>query len=141
MQATKSGYVYIFGNKMYKDSLKKIGYTQKTLEHRIQQLYSGNTSVPQNFDLEYACHVQDCVDAEKKIHKILQSYRHNNKREFFLIRTEIAKNMIHKICEQINATYGIIDFHVIDNNIDKENLFAEISSHYVNDNLVYVTSS
>ena len=87
------GYIYILQNKSFGNNLIKIGKTTREPNIRAEEL-SGASGIPEKFHVSYACQVADCSLAEKEVHHILQSYRSNKKREFFVIVVEIAKKLL-----------------------------------------------
>lgn len=101
----QSGYVYALANKSFKNNVIKIGETSRTPNIRAKEIYNGATGVPEAFDVVYACSVCDCKLAEQRMHELLDSYRVNQKREFFNIPMFVAKKFIKDICVQINAEY------------------------------------
>ncbi len=101
----QSGYVYALTNKSFKNDVIKVGETSRTPNIRAKEIYNGATGVPQAFDVVYACSVCDCKLGEQKIHELLESYRVNQKREFFNIPIVVAKKFIKDICVQVNAEY------------------------------------
>lgn len=94
------GYIYILRNPAHELDLFKIGLTTKSVEERAKQL-SGTPS-PDKFVIINRWSVNDCVLAEKLIHKKLDKYRLNPKREFFKINLEEAIKEISLIIEKIN---------------------------------------
>lgn len=94
------GIVYAISNRSlwlpereYDDELLpiiKIGRTSpphpSALKKRLGQLFTTNIVLP--FDLEYAKAVENCREAESKLHKIFAHTRINPNREFFRIDTE-----------------------------------------------------
>ncbi|ACK67210.1 hypothetical protein PCC8801_3235 [Rippkaea orientalis PCC 8801] len=111
----KEGYIYILENQSLKDNLIKIGRTTKEPEVRAKELYT--TGVPESFSISFACKVGDCILAEKQIHQILENYRHNSKREFFVMSTKIAKENVLEVCKTINLNLGLpIDDIIIRDN-------------------------
>ena len=96
------GYLYILQNKSFGNNLIKIGMTTREPDIRAGEL-SRASGIPEKFHISYACQVADCSLAEKEVHHILQSYRSNKKREFFVIAVEIAKRIIVDTCREING--------------------------------------
>jgi hypothetical protein len=94
------GYIYLLRNAAHELDVFKIGLTTNTVEERAKQL-SGTPS-PDKFIIINRWPVQDCVLAEKLIHKKLDSYRLNPKREFFKIKLEDAIKEIIPIIDKIN---------------------------------------
>lgn len=113
-------FIYILINKSYEPCVLKIGKTRNNPEIRAKQIYWGKTGVPEPFDVLFACEVPDCDIAEKKIHDILKSYRHNKRREFFRLPFEVARNHIINICESLFDKTEINILH---------NLNSEMFSH------------
>ena len=77
------GCVYILKNKAM-PGLIKIGYTQENAEKRANELYT--TGVPQPFEVVYELdklESEQYAKLENEIHKELDDYRVNPKREFF----------------------------------------------------------
>jgi len=101
----KSGYVYALTNKSFKNNVIKIGETSRTPNIRAKEIYNGATGVPEAFDVVYACSVCDCELAEQRMHELLNSYRVNQKREFFNMPIAIAKEFIKNICVKVNKEY------------------------------------
>ena len=134
------GYLYAMTNKSF-NGLIKIGRTIKNPIDRAKQL-SRPTGVPESFDLAIYCKVCDCVDAEKKIHKILNTYRQNKKREFFLVPIEVAQEWVVKICQEVNQLHGCVDENpiIIKNNRSIDELDLN-NNHIVDSSIAYVSLS
>lgn len=94
------GYIYLLRNAAHELDVFKIGRTTNTVEGRAKQL-SGTPS-PDQFIIILRWQVKDCVLAEKLIHKKLDSYRLNPKREFFKIKLEDSIKEIIPIIDKIN---------------------------------------
>jgi hypothetical protein len=97
-----SGYVYILVNPAYRDHLIKIGLTTREPEERAKEL-SRKTSVPNEFVVAYKKHVHDCSAVEKIVHKYLDQYRTNERREFFQLPVEKAISVIERISKFENS--------------------------------------
>jgi len=96
-----SGIVYVLSNK-YMKGLLKIGRTKREdLKKRLKELY--NTSVPCEFDCEYACEVDDCKKVEVALHTAFDAQRVNPKREFFNIASDSVIAVL-KLVEKKNIT-------------------------------------
>ena len=96
-----SGIVYVLSNK-YMKGLLKIGRTKREdLKKRLKELY--NTSVPCEFDCEYACEVDDCKKVEEALHTAFCAQRVNPKREFFNVASESVVAIL-KLVEKKNLT-------------------------------------
>jgi hypothetical protein len=79
-----TGFLYCFSNPCM-PGLLKIGYTERPLEERIQEANVSNTWIPTPFEVELAKQVKEPVHKEQTVHKILDKYRVNPKREFFRV--------------------------------------------------------
>lgn len=87
-----NSWVYILSNPTIPD-LYKIGYTKDTPENRAKEI-SKATGVPSQFVVEWAFKCFDGENLEYEVHKYLEKYRENNRREFFKITLEEAKEAI-----------------------------------------------
>ncbi|TNI27145.1 GIY-YIG nuclease family protein [Aeromonas veronii] len=94
-------YIYVLKNPVYEAYIVKIGKTKLDPYIRAQQIYWGATGVPEHFEIAFVCKVPDCDLAEKKIHKLLSSYRKNNRREFFHLPVEVAKTAVISVCTEL----------------------------------------
>ncbi|SNB31228.1 conserved hypothetical protein [Flavobacterium psychrophilum] len=92
----KKGFIYILSNNSLKENLFKIGKTSKSTSQRIKQL-SSSTSIPESFEILHEFEFSDLNWAEREVHKELDKYRYNRKKEFFNCEIEIAKSAILKI--------------------------------------------
>ena len=91
------GCVYILKNKAM-PGLIKIGYTQENAEKRANELYT--TGVPQPFEVVYELDKLESEQYEKlevEIHKALDQYRVNPKREFFEYPADEAIRLLRKL--------------------------------------------
>lgn len=88
----EEGYVYILSNDSL-NGLLKIGSTTFGAEKRAKQL-SYTTALPSPFIVEYEIYVRHYVEFEKAIHRKLDSYRVNPKREFFAVSIDKAIEVI-----------------------------------------------
>ncbi|WP_373547386.1 GIY-YIG nuclease family protein [Chamaesiphon sp.] len=101
------GYLYALTNRAFDNSLIKIGHTTKEPNIRAKEI-SSNTGVPEPFDIAFAFKVYDCKEAETIIHKKLKAYRNNNKREFFIMTIDVARELILKICRVFRIEYASV---------------------------------
>lgn len=88
----EEGYVYILSSDSL-NGLLKIGSTTFGAEKRAKQL-SYTTALPTPFIVEYEIYVRHYVEFEKAIHRKLDSYRVNPKREFFAVSIDKAIEVI-----------------------------------------------
>jgi hypothetical protein len=95
-----AGKIYILRNSNYEKDIYKIGLTTKTVNERAEQL--SNTSVPDKFSVMREWDVKDCYLAEKIIHKELDIYRIDSRREFFKMDMRIANDVIDTVVQNIN---------------------------------------
>ena len=84
------GYVYLLTNEAM-PGLVKIGYTNGTVEKRMNQLFT--TGVPQRFDCFFAVKVEDAKIVEGKILHALDFFRQPD-REFFKIAPERVRSLM-----------------------------------------------
>ncbi|MBW8186347.1 GIY-YIG nuclease family protein [Shewanella nanhaiensis] len=89
------GVLYVLGTNLFtKDGneIIKIGITTGSIEDRINQLYT--TGVPYKFRLIQQHETKNYAELEQSLHKILDSYRINKSREFFL---DLAIEYVDKV--------------------------------------------
>jgi len=75
------GWIYIMSNASFSDGRIKIGMSSKDPIERKSELES--SGVPEPFVIEYKAMVDDYQKIEQKVHRLLDKYRPNKKREFF----------------------------------------------------------
>ena len=85
----KSGYVYILTNDAMPGQLK-IGMTTREPDQRAREL-SRSSGVALSFVVAFAEAVPDAEAAEKLIHKRLDKFRTNRRREFFELPLKDAR--------------------------------------------------
>lgn len=98
----KEGRIYILRSPYHKDTIVKIGRTSRLTEQRAREISNG-TGVPSDFEVLYEEDVFDSVLAEKLVHKKLDAYRLNPKREFFSLPLKKAVKIVFETCLEINA--------------------------------------
>lgn len=96
-----AGYIYILRNPTMGENIFKIGLTRNEVAERVKQL--SKTSVPDKFYKSQEWQVKDCIKAEKEIHKLLNDYRVDPRREFFQIQYDKAIEVIKNIIDRINT--------------------------------------
>jgi len=89
-------WVYILSNPDTPHNHLKIGYTKKTPEERAKEISSG-TGIARPFVVEWAYRCFNGEIIERTVHHALKAYRVNNKKEFFQINLEEAKEVINLI--------------------------------------------
>lgn len=90
-------WVYVLSNESMPDMVK-IGYTNKTPDERVGEINRA-TGVPTDFIVEYALPCVNGYEVEQLVHKELDDYRVNGKKEFFKLKVEEAKQLINAIGE------------------------------------------
>ncbi len=97
----QSGIIYVMRNASHGKNIFKVGMTTRDPETRALEL-SSTTGSPDRFLVAQEWDVQDCVIAEKRIHKELDAYRINTNREFFKIEYNALIKIIEKCVFEIN---------------------------------------
>lgn len=77
-----SGFVYCFTNPSM-PGLVKIGFTEATVEQRLEDANAPSTWIPTPFTAEFAKYVKNANHKEQVLHQILHEQRVNPRREFF----------------------------------------------------------
>jgi hypothetical protein len=99
-------HIYILSNPAFELNVLKIGYTGKSAGARADELYTNNTSVPEEFKVEYEAWVNDPQKVEYLVHQALDEYRINKKREFFSISRTKARETIRAIAKKHDELKG-----------------------------------
>jgi hypothetical protein len=97
------GYIYCLSNQSM-PGLLKIGFTQRTIEERLEELASPS-GVPSPFELEFCVRVHNAQGLEQKLHMELQEYRLTTRREFFKLSNEEAINRILSFLSSANLEF------------------------------------
>ena len=96
--------LYILTSKQYaRDYIYKIGKSNNT----SKRLNSLNTSRVKDEEL-YICHRAKCYDAnsaEIHLHTLLNRYRLQNSREFFVMQFEDIRTLMDHVCQNFNVDY------------------------------------
>lgn len=93
MSQDKKGWVYCISNESM-PGLLKIGMTDRTPQQRLAEANKSDTwRPPTNFIIEFAKKVDNALQKEKTLHKLLEEYneRVNRSREFFKIDVKKAR--------------------------------------------------
>jgi len=93
--------IYVLRNSALKDGIVKIGLTERESEIRAGEI-SSVTGVPLPYEVLFENEVLDAKLAEKLIHKKLEQYRVNQKREFFKLPLKLAVKTVFEVCSEIN---------------------------------------
>jgi len=99
-EGKNAGFIYILRNPTMENNIFKIGLTRNEVAERVKQL--SKTSVPDKFYKSQEWNVKDCLEAEKEIHKRLNDYRVDPRREFFKIDYDKAIEVIKDVVNEIN---------------------------------------
>ena len=86
-------WVYVLSNPSLPKEYLKIGYTKLSPEERAIQISSA-TGVPTPYKVEWAYKCFNGEMVERMIHEKLKAFRVNNRKEFFHISLEEAKDNI-----------------------------------------------
>lgn len=100
----KEGLVYILTNPSFKALYIKIGYTDRPIQERLRDL--NNTSVPYDFKVYALLKTKPgkSKEVEGMIHELFESYRMNEKREFFNLNPSEALEKMKKLAKLLDAT-------------------------------------
>lgn len=88
------GYVYILTNKAM-PGLIKIGQTARTVQERVDELYT--TGVPIAFDIAHEFECENHEQLESQIHRELERHRFNRNREFFEYSADEAFQVLQRL--------------------------------------------
>lgn len=104
VKTEKEGLVYILTNPSFKALYIKIGYTDRTIQERLKDL--NNTSVPYDFKVYALLKTKPGKSkvVEDMIHDLFESYRLNDKREFFNLNPSEALGKMKKLAKLLDAT-------------------------------------
>lgn len=86
------GYIYVLSNPMLPPDCVKIGLTRVSPEHRAHTL-SKMSAIPAPFDVFFSCRVNNVLQAERRLHLVLDDKRITKSKEFFRVSPEIAQNL------------------------------------------------
>jgi hypothetical protein len=101
---TDEGFVYVLKTDTYTKEGKeiiKIGFTSQDINQRINQLYT--TGVPFKFKVHAVYQTKNFIGLEAALHKLLDPFKLNKSREFFI---EDALAFIEKIVELHKTIQG-----------------------------------
>ena len=100
----KEGLVYILTNPSFKALYIKIGYTDRPIKERLRDL--NNTSVPYDFKVYALLKTKPgkSKEVEGMIHELFESYRMNEKREFFNLNPLEALEKMKKLAKLLDST-------------------------------------
>ena len=95
---TSKQYVYILTNPTI-PGMVKIGYTKNAPSKRVKQI-NASTGVAQDFQVAWAFGCYNGIELEQEVHRYCESFRVNNKREFFRMTVDEAKAVIERLGER-----------------------------------------
>lgn len=95
---TSKQYVYVLTNTTI-PGMVKIGYTKNEPQKRVKQI-NASTGVAQDFEVAWAFGCYNGIELEQEVHRYCESFRVNNKREFFRMTVDEAKAVIERLGER-----------------------------------------
>lgn len=96
------GFIYVMRSAQHEKDVFKIGLTKRDVDIRAKELTTNTSSVDQ-FSVMQQWEVNDCHKAEAEIHRQLDTFRVNKKREFFKCNYQHIFQVIHSVVESINS--------------------------------------
>jgi len=94
------GFVYILNNAAY-EGVVKIGCTEKSPEERARQLSGTGVLFP--FVVVHAVKLFYFEEAEREVHRRLEPFRCNRRREFFRISVRDAIRVVEEVAAEYRA--------------------------------------
>jgi hypothetical protein len=130
-------YVYCFSNDSMKE-IYKIGKTTRDINQRLKEANVCNTwSPPTPFKLEFFIEVENSSLIEKLIHKKLDKYRCNKKKEFFKLQLEDIKKCFNEV-EEIKESKCLNTTNTTNTTkVDKLNKLDKIFIEFINESMEY----
>jgi hypothetical protein len=125
------GYIYCFSNESM-PGIFKIGKTSRSPNDRASELYT--TGVPTAFNEEISKKVDNYDEKEKIIHKLLDEYRIDSKREFFKVSFDKVKLIFDLMDEISNNTEIVSKEKSIEESINK--IKFETIKEYKHDDII-----
>ncbi len=101
IEGPNPGFVYIMRSPAHELDVYKIGLTTKSPEERAKQL--NKTSTPLPLEVLASWQVGDCKAVEAEIHKRLDDYRINPRREFFGGPIQHFMSVSWDVCRSLNV--------------------------------------
>lgn len=99
---SRDGLIYVMRSAAHPKEVFKVGLTSRSSDTRAAELSSSTSSLDHFLVIE-EWPVKDCVLAEKLIHKKLEAYRLNPKREFFKAKYSKIHAVIEEVVNEINT--------------------------------------
>ena len=97
------GWIYVLSTREQPNILK-IGRTDRPVSQRVKEI-NGATGVLTPFGARYVIRVSDSVEAERKVHQVLDEYRIRQDREFFELKPHIAEQIIKECIRSNRLNY------------------------------------
>ncbi len=97
------GFIYVMRSPLHPRNVFKIGLTKRTTKQRADEISSA-TGVPGRIYVMHEWAVGDCVSTEKEIHKRLDEYRVDSRREFFEAPLKYIVSVIDEVIRFINKS-------------------------------------
>ncbi len=127
-----AGFIYIMSNPAF-GNLIKIGKSDFDPVKRRDEL--ANTSVPDDFKIEYYAFLENHHQIEVIIHKSLNQFRHKNNREFFNCEVHMAAKLIKDIAKN-KLKYEEINYSINEN--QKNNTSKDLSKNFYSKKIVII---
>lgn len=105
----RSGFLYVLSNSSFSPGVLKIGLTRGSAAKRASDL-SRSSSIPTNFNVEFEIPVENVVEAERRVHLLLDPQRINPSKEFFKLELPAA----------IEACQAIAAYELEDDTVSSE---------------------
>ena len=111
-----AGFIYIMSNPTF-GKLIKIGKSDFDPIKRRDEL--SNTSVPDDFKIEYYAFLENHHQIEPMVHESLKHFRHKNNREFFSCEIHTAAQLIKDIAKS-DFKYEEINYSIENEQINNK---------------------
>jgi hypothetical protein len=92
------GFVYLARSEAMREGWIKVGRTENPPNERMQQL-SAQTAAAMPFHVLYSREVPDCVKTEADMHRLLDEFRVNDRREFFEVSVADAARILDHLAD------------------------------------------
>lgn len=98
----KNGVLYILTNDEYESrSCYKVGMSRRSADERVAQMNTGRR-MSDSLHIAYTHNTEFVKMAEKMVHMILDKWRDDKRREFFICDLDIIKRTIQYVSESMN---------------------------------------
>lgn len=99
------GYVYVLRSALHPRDVYKIGFTTLEPDERARQL-SGSSGQPDMLNVVQEWHVRAPRAVEQEVHRRLDQYRVNSRREFFNLKYPKIRETIEDVIRDMKALLG-----------------------------------